>query len=68
MPASTSSSNTTLNYSDASEIASCAENAALYCQNNGLTTGRNNDRFEPTETAMRAEVAAIIQFVELAVN
>ena len=63
------STDATLNYSDASSIASWAEDAALYCQETGIITGRTGGSFAPGETATRAEVTAIIQrFVELAVK
>ncbi|MPM07425.1 hypothetical protein SDC9_53731 [bioreactor metagenome] len=63
------STDATLKYSDVSSIASWAEDAALYCQETGIITGRSGESFAPTETATRAEVAAIIQrFVELTVN
>ena len=55
-----------LNYSDASSIAAWAKDAALYCQETGIITGRDGGNFAPTETASRAEVAAITQrFVKL---
>ena len=57
-----------LNYSDASSIDVWAQEAALYCQESGIITGRENGSFAPKETATRAEVAAILQrFIETAV-
>lgn len=57
-----------LNYSDASSIDVWAQEAALYCQEAGIITGRENGSFAPKETATRAEVAAILQrFIETAV-
>jgi len=68
LPAITSTGET-LSYSDASSIAYWAEDAALYCQKAGIITGRTGSSFAPTETASRAEVAAIIQrYVKLALN
>lgn len=56
---------TALNYSDSSSIASWAENAALYCQEAGIITGRDGGDFAPAETTTRAEVAAVVQrFIE----
>ena len=58
-----------LGFADASGIAFWAEDAALYCQETGIITGRSGGNFAPTETATRAEVAAIIQrFIELAID
>lgn len=60
------STDTALRYTDTSGIASWAQDAALYCQETGLITGRSGGRFAPAETATRAEVAAIIErFVKL---
>ncbi len=57
-----------LNYSDASGIASWAEDAACTARRRNYHRA-NRRQFAPTETATRAEVAAIIQrFVELALN
>lgn len=69
MKLSTSTSTgATPSYSDASSIASWAQAAALYCQETGIITGRNGSSFAPTETATRAEVAAILErFIELVV-
>ena len=58
-----------LNYTDTASIASWAKDAALYCQETGIITGRNSGNFAPAETATRAEVAAITQrFVESALK
>lgn len=60
---------TQLNYPDASEIASWAAEAAGYCQQTGIITGRSGGNFVPTGTATRAEVAAILQrFIESSVK
>ncbi|MEA4815471.1 MAG: InlB B-repeat-containing protein [Lachnospiraceae bacterium] len=70
MKLSTSTSTgATLNYSDASSIASWAQPAVLYCQETGIITRRDDGSFAPTEIATRAEVAAAIQrFVELVLD
>ena len=58
--------NIALNYSDVGTISSWAEKAALYCQSTSIISGRGSGVFAPQETAIRAEVAAIIErFVEL---
>ena len=63
------STSATLNYSDALSISSWAKDAALFCQETGIVTGRNGSSFAPTETATRAEVTAIIQrFIKLMVK
>lgn len=57
-----------LAYPDASGIASWAFDAARYCQSTAIIMGRNGGVFAPTETATRAEVAAILErFIELVV-
>ncbi|MFC3800982.1 DUF4073 domain-containing protein [Cohnella sp. GCM10012308] len=54
-----------LRYSDASAIDAWARQAALYAQQSGIITGRNDNAFAPKETATRAEVAAVLQrFIE----
>ncbi len=56
----------TLSYSDASQIPTWAQAAALYCQQTGIITGRNGNSFAPKETATRAEVAVIFKrFIEI---
>ncbi len=58
-----------LNYPDAAEISSWATEAALYCQQTGIITGRSGGNFAPQSTATRAEVSAILQrFIESSVN
>lgn len=58
-----------LNYPDSGSIASWAKDAAAYCQDTGVITGRTGGIFAPRETATRAEVAAIVRrFVESVVN
>ena len=63
------SEKTQLNYQDASEISSWATEAAVYCQQRGIITGRSGGNFVPQGTATRAEVAAILQrFIESSVK
>ncbi len=63
------SANSALSYSDSSSIASWAQDAALYCQENAIISGRGGGSFAPSETATRVEVAAIIErFIKLAIN
>jgi hypothetical protein len=60
---------TQLNYPDAAEIAPWATEAAGYCQQTGIITGRSGGNFVPQGTATRAEVAAILQrFIESSVK
>lgn len=64
----TSMEKTQLSYPDASVISSWAKEAALYCQQTGIITGRDGGSFVPKGTATRAEVAAILErFIETAV-
>jgi uncharacterized repeat protein (TIGR02543 family) len=65
-----STAGTKLNYSDAADIASWAREAALYCQEVGIITGRTGSGgFAPKDTATRAEVANALQpFIEIAVK
>jgi hypothetical protein len=58
-----------LDYPDSGSIAAWAKNAAQYCQDTDIITGRTGGAFAPGETATRSEVAAIIQrFVESVVK
>ena len=58
-----------LKYPDAVEISSWATEAAGYCQQTGIITGRSGGNFVPQGMATRAEVAAILQrFIENAVK
>jgi len=60
---------TQLNYPDAAGISSWAAEAAGYCQQTGIITGRLGGNFVPQGTATRAEVAAILQrFIESSVK
>lgn len=60
---------TQLNYPDAAGISSWATEAAGYCQQTGIITGRLGGNFVPQGTATRAEVAAILQrFIESSVK
>jgi len=60
---------TQLNYPDAAGISSWATEAAFYCQQTGIITGRSGGNFVPQGTATRAEVAAILQrFIENSVK
>ncbi len=49
-----------LTYSDSSDISDWAADAAMYCKNAGIITGRNGGSFVPDGTASRAEVAVIL--------
>ncbi len=61
-------SGTLLSYPDSADIASWAQDAALYCQQTGMIVGRVGGRFAPQETATRAEVATILKrFIETVV-
>jgi uncharacterized repeat protein (TIGR02543 family) len=58
-----------LSYPDASAISSWAADAARYCQQTAIISGRDGGNFVPQGTATRAEVAAILQrFVDNTVN
>jgi uncharacterized repeat protein (TIGR02543 family) len=60
---------TQLNFPDAAGISSWATEAAVYCQQTEIITGRSGGNFVPQGTATRAEVAAILQrFIESAVK
>jgi hypothetical protein len=59
------SENAQLNYPDAAALAPWATQAALYCQETGIITGRSGGNFVPQGTVTRAEVAVILQrFIE----
>ena len=54
-----------LNYPDSGDISIWAREAALYCQQTGIITGRDGGSFVPQGTATRAEVAVILKrFIE----
>ena len=55
------SNGTQLAYPDAAQIGSWALDAAKYCQQTGIITGRDGGAFAPQGTAMRAEVAVILE-------
>jgi hypothetical protein len=58
-----------LDYPDADTISDYAKNAASFCRDTGIISGRTGGLFAPQETATRAEVAAIIQrFIAWIVN
>ncbi len=62
-------SDTTLMYTDKTEISDWATDAALFTQTTGIITGVGENRFEAKELATRAEVATIIErFVEYALS
>ena len=66
---SSDSEKTQLNYPDAEGISSWATEAAGYCQQTGIITGRLGGNFVPQGTATRAEVATILQrFIESSVK
>ena len=50
-----------LAYPDAGSISSWAQNAAWYCQQTGIITGRDGGSFVPQGTAARSEVAVILE-------
>ncbi|MEN6312746.1 MAG: InlB B-repeat-containing protein, partial [Clostridiaceae bacterium] len=50
-----------LSYPDASAISSWAADAARYCQQTAIISGRDGGNFVPKGTATRAEVAVILQ-------
>lgn len=59
---------TQLGYSDTSKISPWAIDAAKYCQQTGIITGRGSGNFAPKETATRAEAATILErFIEAVV-
>ena len=63
------SQETALAYSDASAISVWAKEAAEFCQQSGIITGRQNNCFAPQSIATRAEVAAILEkFIEATVK
>ena len=56
---------TQLTYPDAAKIDTWALDAARFCQQTGIITGRDGGAFAPQGSAMRAEAAVILQrFVE----
>ncbi len=58
-----------LSYPDASAISAWATDAARYCRQTGIISGRDGGKFVPKGVATRAEVAVILQrFIENAVN
>ncbi|QHI72916.1 S-layer homology domain-containing protein [Aminipila terrae] len=57
--------NSQVNYKDASDLSKWAVDAAAYCEQTGVITGREGGTFAPKETATRAEVTAILErFIE----
>ncbi len=56
-----STSNAVLEYPDSADIEGWAKEAAAFCQQAVIITGRDNGNFVPKGTATRAEVAAILQ-------
>ncbi len=58
-----------LSYPDASAISAWATDAASYCRQTGIISGRDGGKFVPKGVATRAEVAVILQrFIENIVN
>jgi hypothetical protein len=56
-------------FTDNVDIADWAQGAAAYCAKQGLITGRTDGRFDPTTTAERQDVAAIVtRFVKTVVS
>lgn len=50
-----------LSFSDTGSISSWAKDAMSFVVENGIMTGKDNNKLDPKATATRAEVAAIIQ-------
>lgn len=58
-----------LSYPDASAISAWAADAAKYCRQTGIISGRDGGKFVPKGVATRAEVAVILQrFIENTVS
>jgi uncharacterized protein YjdB len=58
-----------LGFTDIDEIAGWAQEAAAYCSERGLITGRTDGRFDPNTTAERQDVAAIVtRFIKAVVS
>lgn len=58
-----------LQYTDASQIAQWAQSGARFCQENGIIEGRTGGVFAPTAFGSRAEVSAMVErFVKLVVK
>ena len=54
-----------LSFADAASIADYAKDAALFCSNNGIITGKPGNLFDPQGNATRAEAAAMLnRFIE----
>ena len=54
-----------LAFADAASIADYAKDAALFCSNNGIITGKPGNLFDPQGNATRAEAAAMLnRFIE----
>lgn len=49
------------NFSDSETVSSWAKDAMSFVVENGILTGKDNNKLDPKSTATRAEVAAIIQ-------
>ncbi|QHI72929.1 S-layer homology domain-containing protein [Aminipila terrae] len=65
MDSSSKSSGLQLSYMDSAAISKWAADAAAYCEQTGIITGREGRKFAPKGTATRAEVAAILErFIE----
>ena len=55
----------TLSFADANLISDYAKDAALFCVNNGIITGKPGDLFDPKGQATRAEAATMLnRFIE----
>lgn len=50
-----------LDYADFEEISDWAAEAVMYCKLKGLMQGKDNNMFDPKNSATRAETAAILQ-------
>ena len=50
-----------LDYNDLSDISDWAVEAVMFCKLKGIMTGNENNEFKPLDSALRSEVAAILQ-------
>lgn len=55
-------------FTDAASIADYAQEAVEFCRDAGLLTGYEDGSFRPLGTATRAEIAAVIERIELAMQ
>lgn len=55
-------------FTDAASIADYAKEAVEFCRDAGLLTGYEDGSFRPLGTATRAEIAAVIERIEMAIE